>query len=140
MKVVCLWLICVLCSFCSGALQNLDAAEVLGPLALLETNLSKATASAKGTPLGPCDTPVECEVCLGAICFTTDPSVWKPGKTMKRTLDAFWGAADGHKKFGFVQDWLITHLICLLFQPVPSDIFPKVWEIQMTFSRRLAQA
>ena len=60
-----------------GALQNLDAAEVL-------TNLSKATASAKGTPLGPCDTPVECEVCLGAICFTTDPSVWKPGKTMKR--------------------------------------------------------
>lgn len=80
----------MLCSFCSGALQNLDAAEVL-------TNLSKATASAKGTPLGPCDTPVECEVCLGAICFTTDPSVWKPGKTMKRTLDAFWGAADGHK-------------------------------------------
>lgn len=71
-------------------MQNLDAAEVL-------TNLSKATASAKGTPLGPCDTPVECEVCLGAICFTTDPSVWKPGKTMKRTLDAFWGAADGHK-------------------------------------------
>ena len=101
----------VLCSFCSsGALQNLDAAEVLD-LSLLKTNLSKATASAKGTPLGPCDTPVECEVCLGGICFTTDPSVLKPGKTMRRILDkrttfsAFWGAAYGHRT------WICPRLV-----------------------------
>ena len=47
----------------------------MDPGAFLQENLSAAaSAAAKGVAIGPCDMPFECEVCLGAMCFTTEKS------------------------------------------------------------------
>jgi len=70
-----------------------DPSMLAQPLqdALLETMANKT----EYIPLGPCDVPLSCEVCVGGICMTTDVHKLKHGDKYRKMETSFFSQLQG---------------------------------------------